>query len=454
MDLKLTGVYDGDIDLNSNTVPGVSIRGAGWAPVIAPIRDSWLGNQPYHEDVVEVIQLRADGTSASECLGYVKAIKKAMDQARHWDESGGLGVTAVLLEYKPNGSNLTENLKAAVLKTEGNNFSLTPQQDKNLNNWFVEFDLRIKRRGDLLGIEETAGSSATDNTDVIEVDFGTNQSGAFAYNDIKVASNAIIGSGDGDWSSGMLLYTSTKGGIVVAGAVSGSQSVAETDAYGGVVNHITAASDGINYNSTAFGTTDGYIPAGLYSVALVVEGVAGISWTISPYFESRLKYHMKPTTFVCSGDKEVVQLGIISIPHRADKFEFLVNAVDTTAGSYSLKIERRVISAVGKHSGIIPFNAVDAELIGSVTANQTVHIKHNLTERKGPSTRYYDDIYTDGDFDEIIVEGDLITTSSGRYMDFYYLSVAGDAWAWFSTGSTETQLTITVTRRPAYTAPI
>ena len=94
------------------------LTGGGWAPRTAKRRQSVMGGQSPYEDVVETMAIQVKGTSVATCLSKVAALSDLLDQAAKWNQNDA-GVTAVYMEYEPNGSALAASVKALIVGPPG-----------------------------------------------------------------------------------------------------------------------------------------------------------------------------------------------------------------------------------------------------------------------------------------------------------------------------------------------
>jgi len=113
--VTFSGWSGGTLTLNDQTK--YRIR-KGWRPKVATERESVLGGRAIHEEIMEEMPLSCTGGTAAEALANLNNLAKALEQARRWKESEGIGVNPVIFNFKPDGSSLAQPTQSVVLGTD------------------------------------------------------------------------------------------------------------------------------------------------------------------------------------------------------------------------------------------------------------------------------------------------------------------------------------------------
>lgn len=153
---------------------GVSYALVSYAPVVAPLRDGLLGDGVY-ADVTESITFHAIGCTAADAYAAAAAVNSLLDQARRWWTNQG--VAAVRLLVKAQGSSLVTLSAQLKGRAAGgpSNVALPPVWHEHAGKYVIQnIALQVVRRGQFLGLDDTAGPSASSaNPTVQQVTFGS-----------------------------------------------------------------------------------------------------------------------------------------------------------------------------------------------------------------------------------------------------------------------------------------
>ncbi len=150
-----------DFDWNNRSNPYGLTTKDGWTPQIAARSSDQIDGRMYMP-VTESIQVTIFGDNASNALSRLNVLARLLDQADRFAD-GDLTVTAVTIQYMPNGGKLVyEDIvlgRAVGDKTSG--VKLSPTFNSSLNGYTIDVTMVIVRGGLWLGETDTASSSAT-----------------------------------------------------------------------------------------------------------------------------------------------------------------------------------------------------------------------------------------------------------------------------------------------------
>lgn len=169
-----TELWIGGINVNDLTNYALS---EGWQPRVGRRRKGRLGGRGVYEMVMEEIPVRVFGTTAAQALSKLHELTQEIDQAERWRL--GQDVSAVLVEYKPDGSGLGARLKAACWGSPDNAENLL-ELPVTFNEWIRAYEINpvripIKRAGLWLdGSESPAASAASTHPTIKQVIFSNN----------------------------------------------------------------------------------------------------------------------------------------------------------------------------------------------------------------------------------------------------------------------------------------
>jgi hypothetical protein len=226
----------------------------GYAPAIASRSKGDLGGKGIYNDVPEEIIIDIHGDTPAEVYGGQQNLIAILDRADAWENSGAR--EAVILRFQPQHSLLDAPLESLVVGKTGDSDALLSLA-ANYNDRILIYEIEgariaFRRRGQLLGDEETAESaSAVTLPGVVS---------AAALSETDFASPTAVellglGLGTELLGDGFLALTTapvasvngTNFGIFAAADMTGdgfaSQDDAANNAYGDDIMRIDAASD-------------------------------------------------------------------------------------------------------------------------------------------------------------------------------------------------------------------
>jgi hypothetical protein len=177
------------------------VEGGGWRPQRAQRRQSGLGGSPY-ADVVETMALEIKGTSESDVLANLGILSDLLDQAEAWGR--GEDVTAVYIEYEPDGSALADGVRAVItgpppfgsFLTMPSNFAIVYRDGRfRIGDNSNPVTLSFTRRGLWLGATETeTASTSTGNPAILTTTIFTDTASILmpynAYLDFELSASA------------------------------------------------------------------------------------------------------------------------------------------------------------------------------------------------------------------------------------------------------------------------
>ncbi len=107
--LKIT---DGTRTIDLNNITQYAIPDNTWAPNVARRQMGGLGGRGVYEVVEELIPVHVRGSTGAAALANLADIGELLDQAESW--ARGENVDAVKLHFRPNNSNLSDDLEAII----------------------------------------------------------------------------------------------------------------------------------------------------------------------------------------------------------------------------------------------------------------------------------------------------------------------------------------------------
>lgn len=467
--LTLTGVEavsGGTLNLNGANTGMASITLLpGWRPRIAPRRQGTIGNKPIHEDVTENLPLRIHGESEAACITALEALAAAVEQARAWRRSP-YAVTALNINYKVNGSTLTNPLLAAILDTPAKAadlLELPVSFNRDIQVYEVNpVRLPLLRRGGWLGDEEEQTASTVESSRLmsitftetavlpspVELDCTIEDSDIFASGLAVPNSFLLVAQRNAAGQAGILLQNAATAPIPTnfssvadPGTQSNSGNVLrftppDTDTYG----KLSFSAFGIDTNARLFALYVN-IRSSISAVTWYIRGAVGLG-NLVPQADRR-------TIPIVVEGADILQpgwyfLGLVNYPRNINTFGFDV-AASTTTGSPVLDFERIAIQAVDSPgSTAIALNALT---IGAgFTNNPNLVIDPRFLTRPLPEM-VLDSIRPS-------YAGNLTPQISGTRFDMAWLATSGTNWRWYDANAASIiSHTLTATRRPAYLIP-
>lgn len=155
---------------------GINYALAGYAPTIAPLRDSELGggDGPY-TDATEQLTCHAIGCTAADAYTAARAVNDLLDQAWRW--WNGDGVTAVRLLVQAQDSALDPLYAVVKGRAPGAppSMALPAAWSEHAQRYVIEgITIQFVRRARLLGVQDTASVAAAAVPTVMTATFATN----------------------------------------------------------------------------------------------------------------------------------------------------------------------------------------------------------------------------------------------------------------------------------------
>ena len=470
--LRLTGVQavsGGELNLNGTNTGMATIELLpGWRPRVAPRRRSLLGNKSIYEDVVETIPLRISGTTEAECITALEALAAAVEQARVW-RLGIYDTTSLKLNYKINGSTLTNPLLAAVLdspaKTE-DILELPVLFNQEIQVFEVNpVSLPLLRRGGLLGDEETQTPTAVESSRRISVVFSNSAVLPSPVElECSVEDSDIFTSGLDIPASFILTAPREVAGVRQGLILEDANGINDAN-YSSVVEGGTQSNSGTILRFTppdtdphlgdlgVSGATGIDLDARLFAIyANMRSNISAVNWFVSGIVGrgNLVPQAYARTTPVAVPGADILEpkwrfLGLVSYPTNILVAGVEVSA-STTTGSPVLDFDQLAFQAVDSPaSTAIVVN--DFSVGSGSVASLDLRIRHEFLDSPLPELSL-----SNGTFPSFA--GNLTPQISGTHFDFAWLATSGTNWRWYDANAASIiSHTLTATRRPAYLIP-
>ncbi len=467
--LTLTGVEavsGGELNLNgANTGMATITLLPGWRPRVAPRRQGTIGNKPIHEDVTENLPLRIHGQSEAECITALEALAAAVEQARVWRRSP-YAVAALNINYKINGSTLTNPLLSAVIDTPAKAddlLKLPVSFNRDIQVFEVNpVDLPLLRRGGWLGDEEEQLASTVESSRLMSITFAET---AVLPSPVELActieDSDIFASGLTVPNSFLLAAqrnAASQAGILLQNAATAPiptnfSSVADpgTQSNSGNVLRFTPPDTG-TYGKLSFSAFGIDTNARLFAIYINMRSsISAVTWTIRGVvgLGNNVPQADRRTLPMLIDGADILEpgwyfLGLVNYPRSINTFGFDV-AASTTTGSPVLDFERIAIQAVDSPGSTAV--ALNALTIGAgFTNSPTLRIDHRFLTRPLPELTL--------SAIRPSYAGNLTPQISGTRFDVAWLATSGTNWRWYDANAASIiSHTLTATRRPAYLIP-
>lgn len=245
-----------------------------WAPNVAKLRRGQLGRGIY-EPVIEEFEIMVRGATAAIALANLQTLSSLLDQAERWGRLEP--VTAVRLQYQPNGSALASPVEAVVMGYDADSsfIGMSTTIEQRGNAVIGPIKLRFKRGPLWIGADVAATSSAVASGNTMTATFASAAS-VMSPVKLEINSSAFNYSNTPGLPDGYVLVASSTGRLVFIEAESalatGWTSVSDAQARGGAVARSGSA---VNYYTTLPGVSiDARVFAVFASVRLnVTTGV-------------------------------------------------------------------------------------------------------------------------------------------------------------------------------------
>lgn len=471
--LRLTGVQavtGGELNLNGTNTGMASITLLpGWRPRVGPRRGSVLGNKPVHDDVVENVPLRIHGTTEAECITALEALAAAVEQARVW-RRGIYNTTSLKLNYKINGSVLTNPLLAAVLDSPANAEDIL-ELPVLFNQEIQVFEvnpttLPLLRVGAWLGDEETQTPTVVESSRRMSVVF-TNSAVLPSPTELEcsVEDSDIFTSGLDIPASFILTAPREAAGVRQGLILEDANGISPDANYSAVVEGGTQSNSGTILRFTppdtdphlgdlgVSGATGIDLDARLFAIyANMRSNISAVTWFVSGIVGrgNLLPQAYARTTPIAVPGDDVLEpkwrfLGLVSYPTNILAAGVEISA-STTTGSPVLDFDQLAIQAVDSPaSTAIVVN--DFSVGAGSSASLDLQIRHRFLDRPLPTLSL-----SNGTFPSFA--GNLTPQISGTHFDFAWLATSGANWRWYDANAASIiSHTLTATRRPAYLIP-
>lgn len=465
--LTLTGVEavsGGELNLNGTNTGMASITLLpGWRPRVAPRRQGTIGNKPIHEDVTESLPLRIHGASEAECITALEALAAAVEQARAWRRSP-YAVTALNINYKINGSSLTNPLLAAVIDTPAKAddlLKLPVSFNRDIQVYEVNpVNLPLLRRGGWLGDEEEQVATTVESSRLMSITFAetavlpspvelvcsAEDSDVFASGVTIPGSFLLGGQRNAGGQQSLLLSNAT--GITDANfstvAEGGTQSNSgnilrftppDTDAHLGDMSAF-----GIDANARLFAIYAN-LRSNISAVTWFVKGVVGLGNKVPQAYRRTLPL-VVPGADITNPTWKF--LGLVSYPGSVGVFGVEIQA-STTSGSPVLDCDRLALQAVDS-PGAMAIALNEFTVGDGYTSSLNLGIDHRFLTRPLPEMAMAGIRPS--------YAGNLTPQISGTRFDMAWLATSGTNWRWYDANAASIiSHTLTATRRPAYLIP-
>lgn len=444
------------VDLND----GTNYRlGRGWRPRVAKRNRSGMGGRLF-EDVIEAIPVNIfSKTSLDDCLDARDALIEILEQANRW----GLGedVDPVLFKVKVNGSSLTNPLQAEVIEAGAEDLlQLQPEFNQEIQAWWIQATISLKRRGDLLSDEDSQSPSGVAQPGVVTVTFAESVP---LFSPVSLVASNIDYQNDsglilpkGFWfiasQSDRLLFLEAEDFSTSGATTSTCASIGDANASGAFYAELDHGEDA--YWNLGLTDINGSL-LGVYAMCRQSSSSAVWQLNIDTYREATSGINANSvTTILTDISYEPVRLALIG--RADDDFTLHIQAL-RLSGSGTFNIDYLVILAMGEPgeraigwhdmTGVLPY----VGSAGTVIDRQMALRNKRLEERR-PRFRVEltsdDSLVTHVNYDAEI--NDVVSIGE----NLYWIQMAAGAsgtWLWLDDGSTTRNLT--AIRRRAYLAP-
>lgn len=458
--LTLTGVEHvagNEIDLNEDSTGNIALLD-GWRPKVPNRIMGVMGNRLPYPNLFEPIPLRVFGSSVDAVLGKLHDLAVAVDQANRWKAEEN--VTAVILNYRPDGSTMTNPAQATVFGSPdsvGEILNLPITFNEMLRAYEANpITLNLERLGVWLGDEESENTSVTSTNPEIET--------TSTFSDVPDLNSPVDIDVDGfstshtaDGSDGFLFIADASNKLQL---IEGEAEASRTAPGAGTIldQAITAASGGnvircvpgalgdyeINYNLSSF--NDGVRAVEI--VAVLANNSSSISWDVwaeltwSAYNRTSGRHKLIDTS---TTDPRILSLGIFTAEESIDGFTIYASPTGTGTSAHALDIDYLIVIARDEGCNVIAFDELNVGNPG------VFEVRHNLLSRPRPYARIN---LVSSVYKYQKASGNLITINSESTITFLIAGVTtGGRWTLTDSSGTKFTFTYTAKRRPAYLVP-
>jgi hypothetical protein len=416
-----------------------------WAPKVARRRRGMMGGQSPYEDVQEVMQIKVDGTSETDCLANLTALSELFDQANAWKRDPHNN-TAVEIEYQHTGSSTQVNAViwgAEVIPPSDFTWMGTPDDD-----FIYPVTLRFMRQGLWLGSTEAeAAATTTGNPAIATTSSFTNTMDILAPYDIDVTFSGSVGDAAGAPNTYILTANEAdKLYFIEAESMTGGSSTADANASGGNVHQISdAGADTLTDSSFALDAN-----ARLFGFYVVVKPSSTVTnWTITAYLYYSDTYdesESQSSSVVVGGSNaiQLVPLGIIGTGWQPGRFKITFTP-DANNGE-NLKVDYICGIAIDDSSNIIKINPSG----NSFATGDQYKVQQQLLGTGQPVVPAYEASSVVAYFGH---EGNTTPHASGSAISSLVFGVGASYYIYDADNTKEADYTFTATRYDAYLTP-
>ena len=279
---RVTKITDGTNTIDfEDANSGYAIVSNGWRPAVARRNSSGMGET--YEPVDEEMRLSISGATPEEVSERINLLAALIDQAEQWKK--GENVDPVILQFKVQGSTLSNPLQAAILGyADGPVLELPGLYDHEemmlqLGSFNDPVILRFRRRGLWLGDEEsdTEASPAPVGTGT-QLSWGPSNSVNIPA-PIKVAMD-IYGVQAGAVTGYLLLSTDVNVITIHDDIATGgtSSATADTYAYGGSYRRYNAGDGAQTFTDLISASNQPYCKEAIYIA--MIENSSTVDWNV------------------------------------------------------------------------------------------------------------------------------------------------------------------------------
>ena len=433
------------------------LSSGGWAPKRAQRRVSTMGGRSPYTDVDETMSISVSGSSKANALANLGKLSDLLDQAEAWGQ--GENVTAVYLEYEPDGSALAASVKAVIIGasdfgpiiSEPGDFTFIKGDSRySIGHNADPITLSFKRRGLWLGATETeVSSTSTGNPAKLTSATFTDTASILWPYDAGVSFTSSSSAATIDVDSIWIAFANSSDKIYFSEAetMGNGSSTVVSGASSGNVHQQTASSGALILYDTSTGMNSSVRKAAMF-VVVKSSGtttnwdIYGRAWVASQGGQIDTRTHR-----IAADDTDVqtISLGIVSLPAAIVRIELIFTP--DASNSDTLNIDYVIMIGIDDSTGIVNLSA-DAAFLPNI---DKMLFRHRLDSDLSPIAYGY---FTSGTTDyHIPYTGNTLLAASGS-------AISCIAWGTDSAdyiindGGTEVNLDLSVTRDSAYLTPL
>lgn len=430
---------------------GISYSLVSYAPVVAPLRDSLLGDGVY-ADVTETLTFHALGCTAADAYAAAAAVNSLLDQARRWWVNQG--VAAVRLLVKAQGSalvTLSAQLKGRAIGGPSN-VALPAVWKEHIGRYVIQnITLQVVRRGQFLGQDDsTSTSAAAPNPVVQQVSFSSSHLTSspldlivggfnFAVVPIVKAGYLVVGSQANDVQIRTVTAATAANWTVVADAAKFPFSAS-------VLRYTPVATTASSSGDVALATVQGDVAL----IAKVRNNSATTSFTVTASFRNAYGTVItlpSVTIDTSSLNPRMVLLGAATVPPETNIITLTVQA---SAASGTIDFDALLVANLRDETCAVI--AYDDIAIGALNGNLTLRVLSMRTSTTyiTPQAQLVD---VNAHIAPVTYRGALPLSTVGADVFAAWSATNGTFWAFTDTTNTKVSVTIQATRHRAYLVP-